>query len=271
MAKFTQQLASKILNKIANQTKKQIGLEMWSNPYNSWEEVELLTTGYHQDNILQKVLNSARLVRDGIYPYERDSVVFNKIEYAWPVIAILQQIALENNNQLTIIDFGGSLGSSYFQIKNWLKNITIKWIIVEQSHFVEIGKNEFENEELIFEFSLNDAMRHKPSTIFFSSVLQYIKTSKSLLEEVIDLCISNIIIDRTSVIEEASEDLFTLQVVPKEIYEASYPCRFFAEKNIKKIFSNQYHLIADFMSFCDPSFNKDGITYEWKGYYFKKN
>ena len=245
-------------------------IEMWSKPYTSWAEAKAKSTGYNEDNILQKVLNSSKAVRDGKAVYERDSVLFDEIQYSWPLLSILQKIALENNNSLTLVDFGGSLGSTYFQNRAWLKNIKIKWIIVEQNHFVEIGKKEFQNDILMFEYSLKEAFKHLPHVVLFSSVLQYIENPEAIINETIEYGIDHILIDRTTVSNDITDDIFTIQTVPKEIYKASYPCRFFNEQNLINSFRLHYNLITDFSSYCDPSFHKYGITYSWKGYIFKK-
>lgn len=245
-------------------------IEMWSKPFTSWAEAEEKSVGYDDNGILQKVLDSSRAVRDGKVIYERDSVLFDEIQYSWPLLSILQKIALENNNTLTLVDFGGSLGSTYFQNREWLKNIHIKWIIVEQSHFVEIGKKEFQNETLLFEYSLNEAFKHQPQVVLFSSVLQYVQNPEAIIKEVIDYGIENILLDRTSVSNNITADIFTVQTVPKEIYKASYPCRFFNEQNLINSFSSRYNLITDFSSYCDPAFHKYGINFIWKGFFFKK-
>ncbi len=244
-------------------------IEMWSKPYTSWAEAKAKSTGYNEDNILQKVLNSSKAVRDGKAVYERDSVLFDEIQYSWAILSILQKIALENNNSLTLVDFGGSLGSTYFQNRMWLKNIKIKWIIVEQSHFVEIGKKEFQNDILLFEYSLEEAFKHQPNVVLFSSVLQYLESPETIINQVIKYGIENILIDRTSISSNIINEVFTVQTVHEEIYKASYPCRFFNEQNLLDNFIPQYKLITNFPSYCDQPFHRNGITFLWKGFYLK--
>lgn len=270
MKQFIKNLVPPIFLKLKRVLSGNKPIEMWSKPFATWQEAQNKSIGYDSDNILQKVLDSSRAVRDGKVPYERDSVLFDEIQYSWPLLSILQKIALENNNSLTLVDFGGSLGSTYFQNRGWLKNINIKWIIVEQSHFVEIGKKEFQNEILMFEYLLKDAFKHQPHVILFSSVLQYIENPESIIKEAIDYGIENILLDRTSLSNNITADIFTVQTVPKEIYEASYPCRFFNEQSLINSFKTQYNLVTDFSSYCDPTFHKYGINFIWKGFFFKK-
>lgn len=243
---------------------------MWSKPLTGWLEAKKMANGYDANNILEKVLESARKIKSGDAVYERDSVVFDNIQYDWPLLAILQKIALENDNSLVLVDFGGSLGSSYFQNRAWLTHINIKWIVVEQQHFVEVGREEFETNELLFEFSLEDAFKHRPHVVLFSSVLQYLENPNEVITAVTSSNVQHIIIDRTSIAEQISENIVTLQQVPEEIYKASYPCWFFKENKLMSYFLPNYYLKTEFASYCDMPFTREGITYTWKGYYFEK-
>ncbi len=79
---------------------------------------------------------------------------------------------------------------------------------------------------------------------------------------------STIIIDRTA-IANFSRDIITVQNVKEEIYQASYPCWFFNENKLLKLFEN-YEVIFDFDSFCDfPLKINDDTEVFWKGYLLK--
>lgn len=109
--------------------------------YYSYEEANANGEGYEAKEILDKVKNSLQKVKKGEAVYERDSVIFDDLQHNWVLVATLQKIAIEKNLQLKVIDFGGSLGSTYFYVKKVLPNeIFISWSIVEQKHYVECGK-----------------------------------------------------------------------------------------------------------------------------------
>ena len=101
--------------------KEKIG--MWSGNYTSWQEAKANCTGYDAANILEKCKNALLKVKNGEAAYERDSVLFNQIQYSWGLLAGLQKAALENNGNLCVLDFGGSLGSTYFQNKAFLSSL----------------------------------------------------------------------------------------------------------------------------------------------------
>ena len=93
--------------------------------------------------LLEKVKSSALKVKKGEAAFERDSVVFEKEDHAWHVVASLLLIASRNGNKLHVLDFGGSLGSQYFQNKRFFEHLSeFSWSVVEQQNFVECGKGD---------------------------------------------------------------------------------------------------------------------------------
>jgi putative methyltransferase (TIGR04325 family) len=204
-------------------------------------------------------------VKAGEAVYERDSVLFDTIQYSWPLLAGLLWTASRNGNRLNLVDFGGSLGSSYFQNRKFFEHLSeLRWNIVEQGHFVECGKRHFEDGRLAFYRDLGECCREQqPGTIILSSVLQYLEHPFDLLKEIFSFGFEVIIIDRTPFLE-GGEDMITVQKVPPEIYEASYPARFFSEEKFLRFFSGNYDLVADF-----ETADKANIRSSFKGLIFK--
>lgn len=233
--------------------------------YANWEEAKKASTGYDSDVILNKVKDALLKVKNGEAAYERDSVLFDEIQHSWPLLAGLLWIALQNRNKLNLIDFGGSLGSSYYQNKKFLLHLDeLRWNIVEQKKFVECGKRYFENEHVNFYYDLDTCIKEQnPDSILFSSVIQYIEDPYSLLEKVINIGFKYIIFDRTPFLEKGDERL-TIQKVSPKIYPASYPAWFFNEVKFLQFFSEKYELVAEF-----ESDDKANIPSHFKGFIFK--
>lgn len=213
----------------------------------TWEAARNASSGYDSDLILNKVKEATLKVRDGTAIYERDSVLFDRIHYSWPLLAGLLWIASQGNNKLNLVDFGGSLGSSYYQNKRFLKHLAeLHWNIVEQNNFMECGKRYFENDNLKFYYDLNDCIKERhPNAILFSSVIQYLEKPYDLLADVISKGFEYIVFDRTTFIETGN-DRITVQKVPSYIYSASYPAWFFNRNKFDDFFSRKYELISEF-------------------------
>lgn len=215
--------------------------------YSSWEAVQKKAMGYDSDLIINKVKNALIKIKNGEAVYERDSVLFDKVQYSWPLLSALLYIILENNNKLSILDFGGSLGSTFYQNKAFFSNLNyLKWSIVEQEKFVKVGKENFEDDTLKFYYNIDECLKEqKPDAILLSSVLQYIEKPYNLINDILNYDFNYIIIDRTTFNNE-DKDRLTLQVIPPEIYQASYPAWFFDENKFMNLFSSKYDIIAEF-------------------------
>jgi len=213
----------------------------------SWDDAHKETVeGYSAENILIKCRDSLLKVKNSEYPYERDSVLFTEKEIFYPLLASLLHISLENNNRLNIIDFGGSLGSTYYQNKDILKQIgiSINWNIIEQESFVKCGKEYFANDELHF-FNNIDELTDKEniSVCLLSSVLPYLKEPYAIIDTIEHHKIKYVIIDRTFFLENEIEDVLTIQNVPPEIYDASYPAWFFSLDKFISYINKYYHIV----------------------------
>lgn len=248
--------------------------KIWQGNYNSWQEVAAECTGYDADNILNKCKSALLKVKAGDAVYERDSVIFDKKEYAEDLLKALLDVAKNNDFKLHVLDFGGSLGSSYYQNKDLLLHLKeLSWNIIEQKNFVKEGKATFEDDILQFYFDIDSCLKEKKiNVILFSGVLQYLEKPYLFIENILKHNIEYIIIDRTSFINGGKARI-SKQTVPESIYKASYPIHFFYEIEFLRAFEKKYTLISDFYSFCDPrKYTLDNETYGyWKGFVLKKN
>jgi putative methyltransferase (TIGR04325 family) len=238
----------------------------WHGNYKSWDKAKLKCKGYDEKQILENVLTNALKVKNGEIPFERDSVPFDKKIYSFPLLASLLWVANQNNNKLNVLDFGGALGTSYFQNINFLNSLTeFNWCIVEQHHFVNEGIKSFEDNNLHFFYSINECILHyKINVIILSSVIQYIEKPYELLEDIISRDFEYIIFDRTLFVEKYTDRL-TIQKVPKKVYKASYCCWLLSESRFLSFFKEKYDLVYDF----DLN-ERINIKSLYKGFLFKK-
>jgi putative methyltransferase (TIGR04325 family) len=244
---------------------------IWSGNYASWDEAKMKCAGYDDQIILEKCSESLSKVKNGLAIYERDSVIFDEIQYSIGVLTSLQKVALEYSSKLCVLDFGGSLGSSYYQNKNFLNlGVELSWCIVEQKHFVDRGKELFESDKLKFYYSVEDCIiHHKPNALLLSCVLQYLEDPYTWLDRLLKLDIPYIIIDRTA-FSDLNTDLLTIQNVPEFIYKASYPSWFFSKEKFGQFFEN-YEIILDFNSDFDKNtVISNNIPVYWQGFLLKR-
>jgi len=216
--------------------------------YSSWQEAVNVTEGYDEPTILERVREAALKVKHGEAVFERDSVCFYYEEYRWPALACLLRVAAEHGGVLRVLDFGGALGSFYFQHRKHCQCLKeVRWSVVEQAHYVECGRTEFQDESLRFYESMSECLEDGGvDVVFCSSVLEYLEDPHAMLGKFSKLGIKYLLLDRTPFIE-AERDRLTVQTVPASIYSASYPAWFFSSFRFKSELNKLgFNQIAEF-------------------------
>ena len=234
--------------------------------FETWEKASAQCTGYDADDILAKVLEATLKVKNGEAAFERDSVLFDKVEYALPVLSGLMWAAARNGGVLNVLDFGGALGSSYFQNRNFLLTLpSLKWNVVEQSHYVEAGQAYIQDDVVHFYKSIDACLvENMPNVILLSSVLQYLEEPIEIIEKLATVGASVLIIDRTPFVM-GKQDMLMIQHVPTSIYQASYPMWAFSESNLMKILNRDWKLFTEILSPEGVVRSTDGLIFSFKG------
>ena len=233
--------------------------------YESWEKASANCSGYNAENILQKVLDATLQVKLGKAAFERDSVLFDEIEYDWPIISGLMWVAARNHGKLNVLDFGGALGSSYFQSREFLKDLPeVRWNVVEQLHYVQAGQDNIQDECLRFYPTIDAYLSENiPCVALLSSVLEYLPDPILILNKIFDAGVDVLIINRSLFALNGLEKI-VIQNVSSKIFEASMPCRMLSEEliiNTCKL--NNMNLMASF-----PSIGGKTQNYQYKGLIF---
>jgi putative methyltransferase (TIGR04325 family) len=245
----------------------------FEGPFATWDEAAKHSSGYDGAQILAKVLVAMLKVKHGEAVFERDSVLFDKIQYAWPVTAGLLWAAARDGGRLSVLDFGGSLGSSYFQNRKFLEGLpSVSWSIVEQAHFVQAGRQHIQDERLVFYPTIAECVAaEKPNVILLSSVLQYLPDPYAVLDELVGSGIEIILVDRTS-FHDGEDDFVAVQKVGEAIYRASYPLWIFSKNNFMNHSSESFELVTEWLSpeefvgFSSVRFSFNGLVMQRKRY-----
>ena len=257
-----------LLNKLTKRTIR------WSGDYKSWEEAASKCIGYDPDIYLAKLIESTQIVRDDESKCERDSIVFDKILHPYALLSNLFVASSHLKAQsLYILDFGGSLGSLYYQNRKFLRLLPhFTWNILEQDKIIQAGKEHFQTQELRFHTSIEEAKSHikqgDTKVLILSGVLQYLPTPYEMITELLESFDFDIILlDRTA-ISKTQKHRITIQEVPRQIYSTSYPCHIFSKVEFLDLFlkDRKYHLLDTFDSYCDESY----ADIEFKGFAFVK-
>ena len=227
----------------------------FTGDYASWADAEAQCTGYSAPVILERTRASLLKVKRGEAVFERDSVIFDKPQYSFPVLTGLLRAALIDGGRLSVADFGGSLGSSYFQFRKFLRGATsLEWCVIEQAAHVRCGREHFEDEELRFFETMEDCVaRHRSNVLLLSGVLQCLPDPYAALAGLLAHRVPHVIIDRQAFLVTNRERL-TVETVPEWIYPATYPAWFLSETRfVAALAAAGYSLVTDFAGADDVS------------------
>jgi putative methyltransferase (TIGR04325 family) len=215
-----------------------------SGDFPTWQEALVHCTGYDNSAILDRVLVSARKVQRGEAAYERDAVCFDSPEYRFPLLWALARAALQKN-RLRVLDFGGSLGSVYFQHRAVLPEVAdLRWTVVEQRAHVDAGRAEFACGPLRFHYSIEEAGgAAEHDGLLLAGVLQCLPDPFGFVADAARQGFGYIILDRVPLMV-SDRDRLTVQHVPERIYRASYPAWFFSETRLLSILRVKYDVTA---------------------------
>jgi putative methyltransferase (TIGR04325 family) len=224
------------------------GAVRYSGNFRTWDEARRHSLGYDAPAIVERVKQAMLKVQRGEAAYERDSVVFPRVEHSYPLLAGLLRAALATGGRLNVVDIGGSLGSTFFQCQSALQRVvSARWSVVEQPVFSACGREHFQNEQLRFYDDLQTCLAaESPDIAVLSSVLPYVETPHALLE-VVAAAVPRVIIDRTPIWSNLPDRL-TVQSVPPSIYgfPSSYPAWILNREGLLDHFSRNYHVIFEF-------------------------
>lgn len=213
--------------------------------YASWEDARKASGGYDSAEISSRVFEAEMKVKRGEAADARDGVCFDGIQFSLPVMAALARATVTCAGPLRVVDYGGALGGLYRQYKAFMPSARVEWVVVEQPRYVELGKTHFQGGELRFAPSLDDALQGRPADVaLLSSVLQYLPTPYELLRQLAAAAVPCVVIDRTPC-SPLARDLLTVQMVPAQIYPASYPCWIFSRQRLLGAVGSTYTLVCE--------------------------
>lgn len=216
--------------------------------YKNWQAAAADCEGYDAVPILDRVLSAARAVKNGEAAFERDAYLFHEKQEIPNLTKCLKTVS-DTEGGLQVLDFGGSLASLYFQHRDFLSSYTkLKWCVVEQKHFVDIGKKEFETDVLKFEYTIAQAVKkYQPNVALISSVLQYLENPYEWLDEIVKHKIPYLWIDRTP-FSDRENDWILKQIVDPRVYKATYPAYILSLPKFKNYINQHYTIKAEFTS-----------------------
>ena len=244
------------------------GTIRYAGPYPSWQSAADDAIGYDDLGIVDRVAHATREVVAGRAAFERDSVLLDECQPPFHLVAPMLRVAMERGGRLSVLDYGGSLGSTYRWCRPHIGEIPLQWNVVEQRQFVAVGKSEFETEELRF-YNSTAEIRGGIDAVLFSSVLQYLEDPCQAIRSADFDGVEVLILDRTPFCGGAVDHV-CVQHVPTKIYRASYPLWIFSYAKMLERLSPRWRLVGEFVCPEDVAITSGGMSFEFKGLILRK-
>jgi putative methyltransferase (TIGR04325 family) len=236
----------------------------------SWDDAAARAGGYDSEAVLARVVAATRKVVAGEARGERDSVLLDHVETPWHLLTPMLGAAREDGGRLSVLDFGGSLGSTYRACRPMLGSAAVAWHIVEQPAFVAAGRTEFSSAELRFHAAAADIPPHEaPNVVLFSSSLQYMPDPVAALRSALSAPVRSLVLDRTPFLE-GDRNIPCVQRVPPRIYPASYPMWILGYHALMKTLSGEWTLAAEFESPEGEARTTAGTSFVFRGLILKR-
>ncbi|MCM2255888.1 MAG: methyltransferase, TIGR04325 family [Vicinamibacteria bacterium] len=230
--------------------------------FDSWPDARAASAGYDAPDILERVIAATREVARGAAAFERDGVAFRQPWSNPPLLRALRAALVTAPGPALVLDFGGALGSAYWQHRAALANLpAATWQVVEQPSYAAAGAREFQRPDLRFFSRLDEATRGgRPALVIASSVLQYLEHPWAALDGLLALGAPFVFLDRMPLSPDRSRLL--VEQVPPSIGTASYPMWLLAEGPLLQACRREHEIVERFQTRLDAGQLE---TWRWGG------
>ncbi len=241
---------------------------MWSGSYPDWEAAARACRKISLEGQRRAYERALGEVLDGRALFERDSLLQHQPVTCWPLMLALRDLQARGTLQPTILDYGGGLGSVYFQHRAWWSaDRPVTWNVVELPEIAATGQRLVQDSQLRFFDSLEEVVHQQPPDLILAAgIMPMVPSPEALLDTLASLGASWVFLDRIPVTHRQGQTLITRQVVPRCIYESESPFWFFDESSLLQMLSSRFRIVGQSLSECDDLVWVEGYRYQWRGY-----
>ena len=233
--------------------------------YRTWDQALAATGPYQPD--MDTLIDAVRRYRDdepsplNLYDPSCKGV-------SYPLLAGLLTASARCGGRLSVLDFGGSLGQTYFGLRYTLQYLPspVTWCVVDQPECCEAGVRLFQSDRLRFYASVEEAAaQHGLNTVVCSGTLQYLDRPYETLDLLARLRYPNFIFDRTP-ISSIGTELIWRQHTPADMGGDVHPLRAVMRDKLDAVLTDHGYELHDDYSYGDYPMDGDAATYRFMMY-----
>ena len=252
-----------------NQLARLVGYNssMWSGCYADWNAASRACNDIPIESQRLAYERALLEVLEGRALYERDSLLKHEPVCCRPLLDVILSFYNQGIACPTVLDFGGGLGSVYFQHKRWFTaDKPISWNVVERPEIAATGRRLVKDSRLSFFDSLDTAVQRPPDIVVANCILPMVPEPETLLASFAALSPRWFFIGRMPVANRGGHNLISRQIVPRFIYDSESPFWFFDESACVRMLSSNFQIVNQSISDCDDPVWVEGYRYQWHNY-----
>lgn len=241
---------------------------MWSGNYPDWETAVRSCRTISLEGQRRAYERALAEVLAGHALFERDSLLQHRPLTCWPLMLALRDLEACGISPPTVLDYGGGLGSVYFQHRDWWSaDRPVTWNVVELPEVAASGQRLIQDPQLNFFDSLEETVQQQPPDLIVAAgVISMVPDPVALLDMFASLGARWVFLDRIPITHRQGQNLITRQVVPRWIYESESPFWFFDESWWLHALASRFEIVGQSLSDCDDPVWVEGCLYQWRGY-----
>lgn len=184
---------------------------------------------YNNNFVLNNFLSKREDIKN-LKIFEKDGFYFNKPNINPVIFFALSQI---HKKEIKVLDFGGGVGSIFFNNKSFFKE-KVSWSIFEKREICELLKNS--NFDINFFHDIEFIIKKDFDMVIFSSSLQYIENYSKILSSIIDNINPNIFMILKTPFTNRFDDMTVIQ--QNKHLNSNYSSHLFSLAKFKNYFKN---------------------------------
>ena len=221
-----------------------------ANAYNQY--------GYHHPDILAYYEAGSQPYVDS-FKNGDDTSVDTKALRILGALAAKTNLITPGKPSLTVLDFGGALGSLYFRMRRFIPAEKVAWTVSEVEETAAYGQKKFSSDELQF------VSGHPPAQtdlVIASSSVHYTQDPYETLSNLTDARPRFFVLDRQPLVD--FEETFVAQRVPFSIYDTAHPYMLMNKNRIVEFMKKRgYGLLMNWsLDEEELVWNKNNIKYQ---------
>ncbi len=149
---------------------------------------------------------------------------------------------LHQKKNLSVLDYGGGLASTFFRNFEIVKGLGLYWTIIEQKHIVDVANKmlgKIPNLKFISSSDLTNQKNISYDVLIFGSSLQFMENPKDLVARLYHDKLQTIVFEQIPFMKKGPTRL-TVQQIKEPIYNASYPAWHFNENEFQSWINNAF-------------------------------